>query len=59
LAKLDNAWTEFSTGLMNSKAVKFAIDFLTKLLNALNRVTEGFDGFTGSLSKIGTMVAIF
>jgi hypothetical protein len=59
LKQLDNAWTEFSTGLMNSDIVKFAVDFLTSLLNALNRVTEGFGGLTGSLSKIGTMIAIF
>ena len=59
LKQLDNAWTEFSTGLLNSDLVKFAVDFLTSLLNALNRVTQGFEGFTGSLSKIGTLVAIF
>lgn len=59
LKKLDNAWTEFSTGLLNSDVVKFAVDFLTSILNALNRVTQGFEGFTGSLSKIGTLVAIF
>jgi hypothetical protein len=39
LKKLENAWTEFSTGLMNSDLVKFAVDFLTSLLNALNKVT--------------------
>ena len=59
LKKLENAWTEFSTGLMNSDLVKFAVDFLTSLLNALNKVTQAFEGFTGSFSKISTMVAIF
>jgi hypothetical protein len=59
LKKLENAWTEFSTGLMNSDLVKSAVDFLTNLLNAINKITQGFDGLTGSLSKIGTMVAIF
>jgi hypothetical protein len=59
LAQLDNAWTEFSTGLMNSDLVKFAVDFLTGLLNALNKVTQGFEGFTASLSKVGTLIAIF
>ena len=59
LAKLKNAQTEFSTGLMNSDFVKFAVDFLTSILNALNRVTKGFDSVTGSLTKIGTLVAIF
>ena len=59
LKKLENAWVEFSTGLLNSELVKFAVDFLTSVLNALNNVTQGFEGFTNSLSKIGTMVAIF
>jgi TP901 family phage tail tape measure protein len=59
LTKLDNAWTEFSTGLMNSDFVKFAVDFLTSVLNGLTKVTEGFDSFTGSLSKVGTLIAIF
>jgi hypothetical protein len=56
---LENAWTEFSTGLMNSDFVKGAVDLLTNILNAINRVTKGFEGFTSSLSKIGTLVAIF
>ena len=59
LAKLKNAWTEFSTGLMNSDFVKFAVDFLTSILNALNRVTKGFNSFSSSFTKIGTLVAIF
>jgi hypothetical protein len=59
LAKLDNAWTEFSTGLMNSDFVKFAVDFATSILNMLNKITTGFNSFTGSLTKIGTLVAIF
>lgn len=59
LTKLDNAWTEFSTGLMNSDFVKFAVDFLTAILNGLTKVTEGFGSFTGSLSKIGTLIALF
>ena len=59
LEELDNAWTVFSTGLMNSDFVKGAVDFLTSILNTLNKVTEGFGSFTGSLSKVGTLVAIF
>jgi hypothetical protein len=59
LAKLENAWTEFSTGLMNSDLVKAAVDFLTGLLNTLNKVTQGFESFTGSISKVGTLIAIF
>jgi hypothetical protein len=59
LAKLENAWVEFSTGLTNSDLVKTAVDFLTGLLNTLNKVTQGFESFTGSISKVGTLIAIF
>jgi hypothetical protein len=44
---------------MNSDIVKFAVDFLTGLLNAINKVTEGFGGLTSSFSKIGMLIAIF
>jgi hypothetical protein len=56
---LSNAWTEFTTGLMNSDFVKTAVEFLTNILNALNKVTEGFGSFTSSFSKIGTLISIF
>lgn len=59
LTQLDNAWTEFSTGLMNSDFVKAAVDFLTFLLNGINKATEGFGSFTSSLSKISVLVAVF
>lgn len=59
LARLENAWTEFSTGLMNSDVVKFAVDFLTSILNTINKVTKGFGSLTSSLSKVGTLIAIF
>ena len=59
LTQLENAWNEFTTGIMNSDLVKGAITFLTKVLNALNKVTSGFGKFGGMISKIGTAIAIF
>lgn len=59
LAQLKNAWDQFTTGIMNSDLVKFFVDLLTKILTTINRVTEGFNGFTQSISKVGTILAIF
>jgi TP901 family phage tail tape measure protein len=39
LAQLKNAWTEFTTGIMNSGLVKFFVDLLTNILNTINTVT--------------------
>ena len=57
--KLKNAWHEFTMGIMNSDFVKFGIDVLTKFLEVINKVTQGFGSFTGSISKIGGVLAIF
>lgn len=59
LTKLENAWNEFATGIMNSDLVKGAVDFLTGVLNTLNKVTSGFGKMTGMISKIGAGMAIF
>jgi TP901 family phage tail tape measure protein len=59
LAQLKNAWDQFTTGIMNSDLVKFFVDLLTSVLNAINKVTVGFDSFTNSLSKIGVFTTVF
>jgi TP901 family phage tail tape measure protein len=59
LNQLKNAWTEFTTGIMNSDLVKFFVDLLTNFVNGINQVTQGFDGFTSSISKIGMVIGIF
>jgi hypothetical protein len=46
-------------GIMNSDFVKFGIDILTKFLEVINKVTQGFGSFTGSISKIGGVLAMF
>ena len=53
LAKLDNAWNEFTMGLANNEAIKLGVDALTLLLNIVNDLTgilpEGIDG----IAKLG------
>jgi TP901 family phage tail tape measure protein len=59
VAKLKNAWEEFTMGIMNSGFVKFGIDALTKLLEIVNKATEGFGGFSSSILKIISIMGMF
>jgi hypothetical protein len=66
MAQLKNAWTEFTTGIMNSDLVKNGVSFLTSILNSLNKITSGISGLGGetnkalsSFTKIGVALAIF
>ena len=52
LNALSNAWNEFTMGLANNKAIKFAVDSLTKIINLVNKLTSGL-GSLGGLLKIG------
>jgi hypothetical protein len=46
-------------GIMNSDLVKFGVDVLTKFLEVINKVTNGINGFGGSISKIGGVLTVF
>jgi hypothetical protein len=59
VAKLENAWHEFTMGIMNSDLVKAGVDILTKLLEIINKATNGFNGLAGSITKILGIVAVF
>ena len=59
VAKLENAWHEFTMGIMNSDLVKTGIDILTKLLEIINKATNSFNGLAGSITKILGIVAVF
>ena len=58
LTQLDNAWNEFSTSLVNSDFIKTGIDLLTAFVTAMNKATNAFDGWMGSVSKIGMILAL-
>lgn len=51
---LQNAWTEFTTGIANQSVIKGAVDILTVLLGLVNDLTGVFGNFGGAIAK--TMV---
>ena len=59
LTKLENAWTEFSTGLLNNEAIKFGVDMITSFIEAINKATSSTEGWMGTISKIGVILALF
>lgn len=52
LNNLSNAWTRFSTGIMNSDFIKGAVDILTDVLNIVNDITDKLGSKGSSISKI-------
>ena len=59
LAKLKNAWDEFSMGILQSDLVKFGVDALTKLLEIINKATSAFSGLGGTITKVLTTIVMF
>lgn len=51
LARLKNAWNEFTMGLANNAVLKGAVDALTQLLNIINKITSALGGGVGSFAK--------
>ena len=52
LNNLSNAWTRFSTGIMNYDFIKGAVDILTDVLNVVNDITDLLGSKGSSISKI-------
>jgi TP901 family phage tail tape measure protein len=59
LAKLKNAWDEFSMGILESDLVKFGVEVLTKFLEIINKATSAFDGLGGSITKVLSIITLF
>jgi TP901 family phage tail tape measure protein len=59
LAKLENAWHEFTMGILESDLVKTGVDILTKFLEIINKATSALDGVGNSITKILGVFAIF
>lgn len=53
LAKLDNAWNEFTMGIANNAAIKTGVDLLTLLLNTINNITGILPNGIDSFAKLG------
>lgn len=59
LAKLKNAWDEFSMGILQSDLVKFGVDALTMFLEIINKATSAFSGLGGSITKVLATIMLF
>ena len=60
--KLKNAWDQFTMGLANDEAIKFAVDGLTNILTLINNIIDGISGGNGlvkSITSIGMAVGAF
>jgi TP901 family phage tail tape measure protein len=59
LTKLKNAWDEFAMGLTNNVIIKGAVDSLTFLLTAVNKLIDGLSGGHGLIKSIMTLGAVW
>ena len=59
LTKLKNAWDEFAMGLTNNVIIKGAVDTLTFLLTAINKLIDGLSGGQGLIKSVMTLGAVW
>lgn len=59
LTKLKNAWNEFAMGLTNNVIIKGAVDTLTVLLTAVNKLIDGLSGGHGLIKSVMTLGAVW
>ena len=59
LTKLKNAWDEFAMGLTNNVIIKGAVDSLTFLLTAVNKLIDGLSGGQGLIKSVMTLGAVW
>ena len=59
LTKLKNAWDEFAMGLTNNIIIKGAVDTLTVLLTAVNKLIDGLSGGHGLIKSVMTLGAVW
>ena len=55
--RLKNSWHTFTLGLMNNELIKGAIDLLNGFITVINKVTQGWDSFSGGTLKLGLVVS--
>ena len=53
LQRLNNAWDEFTMGIINSTVVKTAVDLLTSVINTVNKLTSAFGESEQALVNLG------
>lgn len=59
LNNLHTAWTQFTTSLLGSELVKGGVDLLTKLLNAVNALTDAFGPLSGAIKGAGILFGLW
>lgn len=52
LNNLSNAWTEFTTGILNQDVIKFGVDALTQIFNLINDITGALGAGGNTISKV-------
>ena len=57
LNRLENAWNSFIMGIADNEVIKGAIDLLTSLITAINKMTDSLPGALNGLGKLGIVVA--
>ena len=59
LAKLKNAWDEFTMSLSNNELIKYAVDALIGLLTAINKIIGALSGGNGIIkSTLGILTLV-
>lgn len=58
LQKLKNAWDEFAMGLANNEILKFGVDLLTGILEAVNKLTGALSGGNGLIKGFVNLVTV-
>lgn len=59
LARLKNAWNEFVLGLANSDVIKGAVDLLTGLITAINKLISTISGKNSGVKMITSFFTAF
>lgn len=54
--KLKNSWHTFTLGLMNNELIKGVIEALNDFITIINKITQGWDSFSGGALKLGLVV---
>ena len=57
VARLDNAWTNFTMGIANSSLIKVGVDGIYALIEGINKLTDIFPGPISGAAKLGVAFA--
>jgi hypothetical protein len=58
LQRLENAWNEFLMGLANNDILKGAVDFLTWIVEGINKMTDSISGGNGLIKSITSLITV-